>query len=165
MVIFTAVSKTWEVHLWWVCLEEEKSSTPTAFTIWAACLQNRNEDKWTGSISPVLSPWKLSGGSKSGKSCRIVKYIRTGHASVSWRTFLTPGTCLRWRMACRAAASTRPPLHNNEVKNKSYSSRKALSSWTYFFLLDFPELPLTVDFISDHQTHTAVSQHSSEREQ
>lgn len=57
----------------------------------------------------------------------------------------------------RTAASTRPPLHNNEFKNKSYCSRKALSSWSYFFLLHFPGLHLMADFISElTNTHSCV---------
>lgn len=154
MLIFTVITKTWEGHLWWVCFEvKAKCLHHMSRLPWENDFKNEIKTSEQDQSIHVLPPWKLSGVS--------VKYRRKGYASVSWWRSLSPGTCVYWRMARRTAASIHPHLHNNEVKNKSYSSRKALSSWTYFFLSDFPGFPLMADFISDlTNTHSCVSNSS-----
>lgn len=149
MLIFTVITKTWEGHLWRGCFEvKAKCLYHMSRLPWENYFKNEIKTSQQDQISHFLSPWKLSVVS--------VKYRRKGHASVSWWRSLSPGTCMYWRMARRIAASIHPHLHNNEVKNKSYSSRKALSSWTYFFPVRFSRIPINGRLHLQPHEHTQL---------
>lgn len=154
MPVFAVTTRTRVGRLWWLFLEEKKWRKPGAFTVWAACHERMTMGpnlRQAKRIKLVMSH-HIESVQKSVKCWK-----RKGRASVSWWTSLSPGTCLHWRMARRTPASSHPHLHNNGVKNKNYSSRKALCSWGYFFLFAFPGFPLMADFISDlTNTHSCV---------
>lgn len=119
MLIFIVITKTREGHLCWVCLEEKIWSKPSAFIVWAACLEKMTSKlKWrqVNRIKLVTSYHLWGFRRRFQRVASSAKYIRKGHASLSWWRSLSPETCLHWSTARRMAARTRPSLTTMGLK-------------------------------------------------